>query len=71
MILTIGMSVGPVLASLVIGGFADASSGYAFSYVIAGLLALLAGVFVLLNRAKLTTESIYPVPQDEIPIVGE
>lgn len=71
MILTIGMSVGPVLAGLVVGEFADASSGYAYSWVITGALALLAGMLVLLNRAKLTSESVSPVPQNELPGASE
>ncbi|HEY3420258.1 MAG TPA: MFS transporter [Methanomassiliicoccales archaeon] len=65
MILTIGMSVGPVLAGLVVVGFADASAGYAYCWVIASLLALLAGIFVLLNRAKLSAESISLSQHDE------
>ncbi len=60
MILTIGMSVGPVLASLIIGGFADARSGYANCWAVASILALLAGVIVLLNMAKLSPESESP-----------
>lgn len=65
MILMMGMSVGPVIASLIIGGFADASTGYAFCWGAAALLALLAVAFVLLNRASLGTESVGPAPSEE------
>lgn len=65
MILTIGMSIGPVLAGLIIGGIADSIDGFVYCWVTAGLLSLLAGVFVLLNRAKLSTGSIIVVPHEE------
>jgi MFS family permease len=66
MILTIGMSSGPVVASLIIAGFADASTAYAYCWGAAALLALLATAFVLLNKAYLGTESVSPAPHEEM-----
>jgi MFS family permease len=66
MILMIGMSAGPVIASIVIGGFEDASTGYAYCWGIAALLALLATGSVILNKADLRPESIGTSPQEEI-----
>ncbi len=65
MILMIGMSTGPVIASLIMGGFADASTGYAYCWGAAALLALLAVAFVLLNKADLGIESVSPLPHEE------
>jgi MFS family permease len=65
MILTVGMSVGPVLAGLIVGMFADPADGYTYTWVIAGVLALLASVFVMMNRTKLSHESIM-TSQDEL-----
>jgi predicted MFS family arabinose efflux permease len=65
MILTIGMSTGPVVASLIIEGFVDASEGYAYCWGIAALLALLAAIYVSLNKAKLCVGSDGPVPHEE------
>jgi MFS family permease len=66
MILTVGMSVGPVLASLIVGMFEDPMDGYIYCWMTAGLLALLASVFVLLNMAKLSTESVSSALQDKL-----
>jgi len=66
MILTIGMSAGPVIASLVIGGFADADTGYAYCWGMAALLALLAIVIVFMNKADLGVVSVVPTPQEEM-----
>jgi len=52
-ILTIGMSTGPVIASLIIGPFAEPATGYAFAWGIAALLALAAIAAVLLNKLDL------------------
>jgi MFS family permease len=71
MILTIGMSVGPVVASLVIGGVTDASTGYAYCWGIAALLALLATMFVFLNKANLGTESNTYAALEERSLGGE
>lgn len=65
MILMIGMSAGPVIASLVTGGFADAGTGYAYCWGVAALLALLAVAFVLLNKADLGTEAVSPAQHGE------
>lgn len=52
-ILTIGMSVGPVIASLIIGGLGNDDGAYAFTWVVAAVLALLAIGTVFLNKADL------------------
>jgi MFS family permease len=66
MILTVGMTVGPVLAALIVGLTANPLDGYIYCWVTAGLLALLAGVFVILNRAELSNGSECPAPHEEI-----
>jgi MFS family permease len=52
-ILTIGMSTGPVLAGLVIGSFADPSTGYSISWVVAAVISLAAIGIVLMNKLDL------------------
>ena len=66
MILKIGMSAGPVIASIMIGGFADASTAYAYCWGAAALLALLATAFVLWNKADLGTGSVIPALHEEV-----
>jgi len=65
MLLMIGMSAGPVIASLVIGGFADASTGYAYCWGSAALLATVAIGLILWSKANLGIESVRPAPQEE------
>jgi len=65
MILNIGMSIGPVIASLIIGSIGETGTGYAYSWGIAALLALLASVFVLSNKAKLGSGSDSSAPREE------
>jgi MFS family permease len=65
MVLMIGMSTGPVIASLIMGGFADASTGYTYCWGAAALLALLAVAFVLLNKADLGIEAVSPAQHGE------
>ena len=60
MILNVGMSVGPVIGSLIIGSFGGNSAGYAACWQIAALFAVLAAVFVLSNRAHLGTDAAAP-----------
>ena len=55
MILTIGMSVGPVAASMIMGGVASGGSSYANCWIMAALLALMTVAFTLINRARLTS----------------
>lgn len=64
MILTIGMSAGPVIASIIIGGFGDAS-GYAYCWEAAAVLAIMAITFVLLNKADLGTEAMTSSAREE------
>jgi MFS family permease len=64
MILTIGMSAGPVVASIIIGGFGDAS-GYAHSWETAAALAILAIALVLVNKAELGIEAVGSVSSEE------
>ncbi|MBI0583970.1 MAG: MFS transporter [Methanomassiliicoccus sp.] len=71
MILTIGMSAGPVLASLIVAGSVDPSAGYAYCWVIAAALALVAAVFVLLNRSSLVSDSVGHRSHDERSPGGE
>lgn len=52
-ILTIGMSVGPVIASLIIGGLGNDGGAYASTWVVAAVIALLAIGTVFLNKADL------------------
>lgn len=65
MLLMIGMSAGPVIASVIIGGFADASTGYAYCWGIAALLALLAIVSIFWSKADLGIESVIPASHEE------
>ncbi len=53
MILTIGMSIGPVLAGLIVDWETDLSMGYAYCWVAAALIALFTATFVLLNKGEL------------------
>jgi MFS family permease len=71
MIQTIGMSVGPVVAGLIVAVFADASTGYAYGWGIAALLAVLAAVFVLMSRANLGVASDSAAPCEERSRDGE
>ncbi len=64
MILTIGMSAGPVIASVIIGGFVDAS-GYAYCWVAAAVIAILGIAFVLLNKAELDATAVHSAPSKE------
>ncbi len=63
-ILTIGMSTGPVIASLVIGSFGDPVTGYAITWVLAALLALAAIAALLLNKLDLRTKAPHPTADD-------
>jgi MFS family permease len=65
MILTIGMSIGPVAASLIIGGFGNAANGYAWSWGAAAVLAILAALLVLSNKAYLGVEGDAKAPHQE------
>lgn len=65
MILAIGMSIGPVVASLIVGSFIDAGTGYAYSRATAASLAILAAMFVLSNRSHLGTETDVSAPREE------
>jgi len=48
--LTVGMSVGPVLASLVLEQFSDIATGYTYCWGIAAALGLLTMIFVLITK---------------------
>ena len=65
MIMTIGMSAGPVIASLIIEGYADAGTGYAYCWGMAALLSLIAIVAVLVNKADLGADTAVPAAHEE------
>lgn len=66
MIMTIGMSAGPVIASLIIEGYTDASTGYAYCWGMAALLSLIAIVAVLVNKADLGVGTASPAAHEEV-----
>jgi MFS family permease len=61
MILTIGMSIGPVIASLIIGSIGASGTGYAYSWIIAAIIASLAAIFILSRKAHLGLEADSPL----------
>lgn len=65
MIMTIGMSAGPVIASLIIGAFADPVEGYAYCWGTGALLAVVALVLVLVNKADLRAGMAHHTHQED------
>lgn len=71
MILTIGMSVGPVLAALILGSFVGDMYGYIYCWGIAALLSLLTALFVWSNRSALHAGTLSHVPREDRLTGGE
>jgi len=71
MILTIGMSVGPVLAALILGSFVGDMSGYIYCWGIAALLSLLTALFVWSNKSALSAGTISSAPHEAQTLGGQ
>lgn len=65
MILTIGMSVGPVMAALILGSFMGDMSGYIYCWAIAALVCLLSALFVWSNKSAMSTGVLSPSPRQD------
>ena len=65
MILAIGMSVGPVVAALILGNFMGNMSGYIYCWAVAALVCLLSALFVWSNKSAMSTGVLSPFPRQE------